>query len=98
MSPKAALIYYLKEVVQGRYVLEQIIHAVPQDSRYADGVKYKLIFLDTKTGDRVLMDNHHPKGPHVHLGEEEISYEYMDDQKLLADFKQFVLQHMGMKL
>lgn len=98
MSPKATLIYYLKEVVQKRYVLEQTIHAVPLDNRYPDGVKYSLIFTDTKTGDKVLMDNHQPKGPHVHLGEKEITYEYEDDKALLTDFKQFVLQHMGVKL
>ena len=98
MSPKAILIYDFKEAVQGKYVLEQTIHAVPLDNRYPDGVKYSLIFLDAKTGDRVLMDNHHPKGPHVHLGEEEIPYEYVDDEKLLTDFKHFVLQHMGVKL
>ncbi len=98
MSPKATLIYYFKELVQGRYVLEQSIHAVPLDNRYPDGVKYSLIFLDSKTGDRVLLDNHQPKGPHVHLGQEEISYEYVDDERLLTDFKLFVLQHMGVKL
>jgi len=78
--------------------LEQSIHAVPLDNRYPDGVKYSLIFLDSKTGDRVLLDNHQPKGPHVHLGQEEISYEYVDDERLLTDFKLFVLQHMGVKL
>lgn len=78
--------------------MEQSIHAVPLDNRYPDGVKYSLIFLDSKTGDRVLLDNHQPKGPHVHLGQEEISYEYVDDERLLTDFKLFVLQHMGVKL
>jgi hypothetical protein len=98
MSPKATLIYYFKEAVQRRYVLEQTIHAVPLDNRYPDGVKYSLTFSDTRTGDRVLMDNHQPKGPHVHLGEEEIPYEYINDKTLLGDFKKFVLQHMGVKL
>lgn len=98
MSLKTTLIYYFKELVQGKYVLEQTIHGVPLDDRYPDGVKYSLIFLDTKTGNRVLMDNHQPKGPHVHLGEQEIPYDYIDDEKLLTDFKQFVLQHMGVKL
>ncbi len=98
MSPKATLIYYFKEVVQKRFILEQAIYAVPLDNRYPDGVKYSLIFLDTQTGNRVLMDNHQPKGPHVHLGEEEIPYEYVDDEKLLTDFKHFVLQHLGVKL
>lgn len=98
MSPKATLIYTFREVVQGRYVLEQSIHAVPLDNRYPDGVKYRLIFVDSKSGEKVLMDNHQPKGPHVHLGEEEIPYEYVNDEKLLTDFKHFVLQHMGVKL
>lgn len=98
MSPKATPIYYFKEVVQKRYILEQTIHAVPLDNRYPDGVKYSLVFWDIKTDDKVLMDNHHPKGPHIHLGEKEMPYEYTDDETLLTDFKKYVLQHMGVKL
>lgn len=98
MSPKATLIYYFRETIQNRYVLEQSIHGVPLDGRYPDGVKYRFILADTKTGNRVLMDNHHPKGPHVHLGKAEIGYQYTDDQKLLSDFRKFVFQHMGVKL
>ena len=34
----------------------------------------------------VGIDNHSPKGPHLHLGNEEMVYEYEDDGKLLNDF------------
>ncbi len=98
MSPKATVIFFFKEVIQSKYVLEQVLHAVPHDKRYPDGVKFRLIFIDLRSGDYVLMDNHHPKGPHVHLGETEISYDYSTDEKLLEDFKHFVFQQMGVKL
>lgn len=41
------------------------------------------------------MDNHYPKGHHVHLNDVELPYEYQGDEKLLEDFKAFVLNHMG---
>lgn len=92
------LIYHFKEVVHHRFVLEQTIYAVDDLRSYPDGVKYSLIFIDTVTGDRVLMDNHPPKGHHIHFGEEQIEYEYKSEQGLIEDFKFFVMQHMGVKL
>jgi hypothetical protein len=38
-----------------------------------DGIEYGLICKDLKTGDSVLVDNHHPKCPHVHINDREIS-------------------------
>jgi len=38
-------------------------------------------------GEPILgFDNHSPKGPHLHIGKEEVSYAYTTDEKLLADF------------
>ena len=98
MNPKAVLIYHLKQYVGKKYILEQTIYAVHDLKRYPDGVKYSLIFIDVNTGDRVLMDNHHPKGHHVHLGKKQIEYIFKDETKLIEDFKKFVFQHMGKKL
>lgn len=97
-NTKAELIYYIKDEIQDRYILEMAIHWVGESERYSDGIKYGFIFIDPHTGKRVLMDNHYPKGPHVHLDNDEISYEYVSDAKLISDFKRFVLNHMGVKL
>ena len=32
------------------------------------------------------IDNHRPKGPHLHLGTEEMPYNYEGDGQLIADF------------
>lgn len=95
---KAHLRYYNKHKLQNRYIIELSIHEVGKSEKYPDGIKYGLICKDLKTGVYVLLDNHHPKGPHVHINEREFSYEYVDDDKLLEDFQMFVLQEMGVKL
>ena len=98
MSSKAILVYEFKEIIQKHFVLEQKIHVIKNDKRFPEGVKYRLILINVKTGNKVLMDNHHPKGHHVHLGDSQFPYEYEDEMKLIQDFKQFVFQHMGVKL
>ena len=95
---KAVIIYYQKERFQERYVMEMTIHDVGKSGRYPDGIKYGLLLLDLRNGRRVLMDNHHPKGPHVHLDENEVPYEYKGDDRLIEDFKAFVLDHMGVAI
>lgn len=95
---KAVLVYFHKALLQGRYVLEMKIHGVGRSKKYPDGVKYGLILVDLRSEKRVLMDNHHPKGPHIHLNDQEMPYQYMDEEKLVKDFKNFVLTHMEVKI
>ena len=92
------MVYSHKALFQGRYVLEMTIHRVGKSSRYTEGIKYGLILTDLQSKKRVLMDNHHPKGPHIHLNDQEIPYEYVDEEKLIKDFKNFVLTHMEVKI
>ena len=94
---KAELIEYLKQDIRGKYVMEIRVWKV-DDKRYPDGMKYSLIFVDKKSGKKVLMDNHHPKKPHVHLDDVELPYDYVDTSTLIDDFKQFVSQHFGEKI
>jgi len=68
------------------------------DKRYRDNIKYSLVFIEPFSGRKVLMDNHHPKNPHVHLDDEEFDYEYKNTDLLIDDFKKFVLQHFGVVL
>lgn len=95
---KATLVYWHKARIHDRYILEMDIFRVAKSAKYPDGVKYGLILTDSRTGKRVLMDNHHPKGPHVHLNNVEMSYRYIDEEKLVQDFKDLVLANMEVKI
>ena len=96
---KATLIYYFKDYLLGeRFVLEQKIYRVEGIKRYPDSIKYSLILVDQRSGQKVLMDNHHPKSHHVHLDEKEFEYQFSTEKKLIEDFKNFVYQHMGIRL
>jgi hypothetical protein len=72
---KAHLRYYVKNRIQNRYVVELSIYDVGKSAQYPDGIKYGLICKDLKSGDFILMDNHHPKGPHIHINDQALSYE-----------------------
>lgn len=78
--------------------MELKIHQVEKSSRYPDGIKYGLICKDLKTDRKVLMDNHHPKGHHVHLDDKEFPYAFKSTDVLVDDFKQFVLEHLEVEL
>ncbi|CAN5514493.1 hypothetical protein BH10BDE1_BH10BDE1_13900 [soil metagenome] len=95
---KAKVRFYLKNFLHGRYVVELSIHEVGASSKYTDGIKYGLICKDLKSGEFVLLDNHHPKGPHVHVNDQEFSYDYVDDDTLIEDFERLVLKEMGVRL
>ncbi|MBM4317561.1 MAG: hypothetical protein FJ116_08790 [Deltaproteobacteria bacterium] len=74
------------------------IHDVGRSVRYPDGIRYGLICRDLKTGRRVLLDNHHPKGHHLHLDDRELPYEFTGVPTLLFDFARWVESHLGVKL
>lgn len=44
------------------------------------------------------MDNHHPKGPHIHINDQEISYQYVNEDRLIKDFKALVMANMEVKI
>ena len=79
-------------------MLEIEIFQVGKSLKYPEGVKYGLIFVDTKTGRKVLMDNHHPKGPHVHIDDKERPYRFIDEVTLIKDFKAMVETYMGVAI
>ncbi len=95
---KAQLVYWHKARLLNKYALEMEIHRVGKSAKYPEGIKYGLILKNLHNGDRVLMDNHHPKGPHVHLNAQEVPYHYVDEGKLIEDFKNLVLTHMEVKI
>lgn len=54
--------------------------------------------MDLKSRDYVLFDNHHPKGPHVHINDHEFPYGYVNDNQLIADFEMMVLKELEVEL
>lgn len=95
---KATLKFHHKARLHKKYIVEMVLYEIPKTKKYPLGLKYRLICINEKTGNRVLMDNHHPKGPHLHLDEDEMPYDYVNDDKLFNDFEQLVLDHLGVKL
>lgn len=95
---KARQIFWQKSRLQDRYVIELSIHEVGDPVKYPDGVKYRMACVDLLTGRKILMDNHHPKGPHAHLNGSEVSYIFSNVSELMRDFKRLVLEHLEVKL
>jgi len=66
-------------------IAELKIWKVPRSKDYPQGVKFSLFLV--RPGEVILgVDNHKPKGPHLHLGTAELPYLYQNDEKLQADF------------
>lgn len=95
---KAKLVYWHKARIKDHYILEMEIHQVGKSKRYTHGIKYGLTLVDLHSGKRVLMDNHHPKGPHIHLDNHEMPYKFENEERLIQDFKEIVLTHMEIKI
>jgi hypothetical protein len=78
--------------------MKLVIHEIIDDKRYPNKIKYSLIFIDKKNGRKVLIDNHHPKGHHLHLDDVQVNYIYKNDETLIEDFKKIVFEHFGERI
>ncbi len=66
-------------------VAELKIWKIPKSKDYPSGIKYSLFVVCD--GSIIFgFDNHKPKGPHLHLGENELPYDFKSESKLLVDF------------
>lgn len=95
---KSKLVRHEKFLVRRRFLVEIVVHKVSTDNRYADNLKWSLICVDRSANRRVLMDNHHPKGPHTHIDDLEVPYEYHGIDQLVADFRNLIMEHMGVQI
>ena len=86
----AAVVFREKRAIlnsqTGQLAIAEIrIWRIPRSLHYPEGRKFSLFLVcDGKTV--VGMDNHRPKGPHLHLGEGETVYKYRGDERLVSDF------------
>ena len=56
-------------------------------SDYPEGIKFSLLLVSRTTGEVLIgIDNHKPKGPHLHHGTKELKYEFIDVERLVEDF------------
>lgn len=92
---KAALRLHEKFQLNNRFLIEMAIFEVTDKKRYPDGVKYRLVCLDMISLEKVLMDNHYPKGHHVHWNRIEYKYDFTSYEKLITDFQILIKQNLG---
>lgn len=70
-------------------LVELKIWKVPRSGDYPQGRKFSL-FLVSKGKIIIGIDNHKPKGPHRHMKNRELPYDYTNEEKLLTDFWDWV--------
>ena len=69
--------------------MEIKIYKVPKDNYHPEGYQYSLVLI--KDGKRLIgYDNHERKGHHIHKGNREIKYEFIDEWRLIEDFHEDV--------
>jgi len=89
---KAQLRYHSKVTLihrsdDGVAVAELKVWNVGVSTHYPDGIKYALFLVQPESGDVILgMDNHKPKGPHLHLNGREELYRFTTVDDLIEDF------------
>lgn len=87
---KAATIFREKRIVvnikTGKQAIAELkIWRIPKSLHYPSGVKFSLYLVHE--GQVIIgIDNHKPKGPHLHLGKLEISFQFKDEDSLIEDF------------
>jgi hypothetical protein len=91
---KARLVFHEQRLVwtssrNAAGVVELKVWDIPRSEKYPQGRRFSL-FLVARGEVLVGIDNHNPKGPHLHLGQEEFQFHYTDDEQLLADFWELV--------
>lgn len=92
---KAVLRLHEKFQLSNRFLIEMAIFEINDKKQYPDGVKYRLVCLDMTSLEKVLMDNHYPKGHHIHIDDKELKYDFISYEKLIADFKMLIKQNLG---
>ena len=65
-------------------MIELKVWELPVSEKYPNGIKYSLFCVNVEDSRVVVgFDNHHPKGHHLHIDDEEQHYFYVDEEKLI---------------
>ena len=84
---KASLVIHRKLTSPKGLLREISIWSTPKSERYQDGVRYRLVLVDPRTGNVLLLfDNHWPKGHHVHVGKREEPFKFKTIPDLIKEF------------
>ena len=86
---KATLVFHEKLSLNSGLISERKIWKIARSPNYPSGFKYRLVLVNPKTHEVVLLyDNHAPKGAHIHWDDRERNYEFVSLEQLLKDFIQ----------
>lgn len=83
---KARKLFQKKERLPDGAIVEMVIWQLPQaNAERPHGLKYRLYY--GKGGKRLIgYDNERGKGDHRHIGDQEFSYAFVSERRLIADF------------
>ena len=86
---KATEIFHQKQVLKHKdgkrlAIFEMIIWKIPVSRDYPDGLKYRA-WLSEAGNTLFGLDNHKPKGPHLHVREVEVGYVFRGLDSLRQD-------------
>lgn len=85
---RAELVVHEKGTSASGFIREVVVWRVPKNVRYPEGFKYRLALVDPARGKTLLlMDNHWPKGHHVHRAGKEGGYDFHSLRRLIEDFR-----------
>ena len=76
-----------KQTLASGLLMELQIWSVKDADKYPLGLRYRMVLVDPNSGVvKLLMDNHWPKGPHIHFGPKEKDYPFENVDKLIKEF------------
>jgi len=83
----AKFIYREKFIYSDGAIREMVLWQLPRKSKDSPhGLKYRLYYGLADGTCLVRFDNESGKGDHVHIGNQEKSYQFIDVETLVADF------------
>lgn len=84
---RAELLVHQKLTSPKGLIRELWVWSLRKSERYPDGVKYRLVLVDSASGKiHLLYDNHWPKGHHVHVDGREEPYRFSSVAELVREF------------
>lgn len=94
LDMSAHLIFHQKITINHRDemrrgLFEMVVYRILRSKDYPQGIKYRAWF--SEEGKTIFgFDNHQPKGPHLHIGDQEIGYHYRGVDELMKDIKAMI--------